>query len=92
MSFPRNRSTSSLVKEGLLDAAKMGSSETYLGAFGVWLGGLPYQIGALATLPPLVGAMAQAIGMRLSERTKSRRDIVALLMKVQSLLIKKMKL
>lgn len=87
MSFPRNRSTNSLVKEGLFDAAKMGASETYLGAFGVWLGGLPYQIGALATLPPLIGAMAQAIGMRLSERTKSRRDIVAFLMRVQSFLL-----
>lgn len=87
MSFLASRSSKSLVREGLLDAAKMGASETYLGAFGVWLGGLPYQIGALATLPPLVGAMAQAVGMRLSERTKSRRDLVARLMRAQALLL-----
>lgn len=87
MSFLSSRSSKSLVREGLLDAAKMGASETYLGAFGVWLGGLPYQIGALATLPPLVGSMAQALGMRLSERARSRRDLVARLMRAQALLL-----
>ena len=87
MSFLGSRSSKSLVREGLLDAAKMGSSETYLGAFGVWLGGLPYQIGALATLPQLVGAMAQALGTYLSERAKSRRDLIARLMRVQALLL-----
>ena len=77
MSFLSTRSSKSLVREGLLDAAKMGATETYLGAFGVFLGGAPLQIGALATLPPLVGAIVQAIGMRLSERGTSRRSIVA---------------
>ena len=70
MSFLGSKSSKILVREGLLDAAKMGASETYLGAFGVWLGGLPYQIGALATLPQLVGSMAQALGTYLSERAK----------------------
>jgi hypothetical protein len=75
------------VREGLLDAAKMGATETYLGAFGVFLGGAPLQIGALATLPPLVGAVVQSIGMRLSERCSSRRSIVSSLMRLQSLLL-----
>ena len=66
MSFLSTRSSKSLVREGLLDAAKMGATETYLGAFGVFLGGAPLQIGALATLPPLIVAIVQAIGMRLS--------------------------
>ena len=87
MSFLSTRSSKSLVREGLLDAAKMGATETYLGAFGVFLGGAPLQIGALATLPPLVGAVVQAIGMRLSERGTSRRSIVASLMRAQSLLL-----
>jgi MFS family permease len=65
----------------------MGATETYLGAFGVFLGGAPLQIGALATLPPLVGAIVQAIGMRLSERATSRRSIVSRLMRLQSLLL-----
>lgn len=87
MSFISSKSARSLVKEGLLDAAKMGASETYLGAFGVLLGGTPLQIGALATLPPLVGSIIQSIGMRLSEQAKSRRNLIALLMRIQALLL-----
>lgn len=87
MSFLTSRSSKSLVREGLLDAAKMGATETYLGAFGVFLGGVPLQIGALATLPPLIGAILQAVGMRLSERAKSRRTVVARLMQLQALLL-----
>jgi MFS family permease len=87
VTFLSTRSSKSLVREGLLDAAKMGATETYLGAFGVFLGGAPLQIGALATLPPLVGAVVQSIGMRLSERSPSRRSIVASLMRLQSLLL-----
>jgi len=82
-----SRSSKQLVREGLLDAAKMGASETYLGALGVFLEGAPLQIGALATVPPLVGAMAQSIGMRLSETARSRRNLVALLMRIQGLLL-----
>ena len=87
MNFLSTRTSKSLVKEGVLDAAKMGATETYLGAFGVFLGGVPLQIGALATLPPLVGAIIQAIGMRLSERAKSRRSVIAALMRLQALLL-----
>ncbi len=87
MSFLSTRSSKSLVREGLLDAAKMGATETYLGAFGVFLGGAPLQIGALATLPPLVGAIVQSIGMRLSEHAQSRRSVVATLMRLQALLL-----
>lgn len=87
MSFLSSRSAKGLVREGLLDAAKMGASETYLGAFGVLLGGTPLQIGALATLPPLVGSIIQSIGMRLSEQAKSRRNLIATLMRIQALLL-----
>jgi MFS family permease len=87
VSFLSSRSSRSLIREGLLDAAKMGASETYLGAFGVLLGGSPLQIGALATLPPLIGSIIQSIGMRLSEQAKSRRNLIALLMRIQALLL-----
>jgi MFS family permease len=87
VSFLSTRSSKSLVREGLLDAAKMGASETYLGAFGVFLGGAPLQIGALATLPPLIGAIVQVIGMRLSEYAKSRRNVLSHLMQLQALLL-----
>jgi len=87
VSFLSTRSSKSLVREGLLDAAKMGATETYLGAFGVFLGGAPLQIGALATLPPLIGAIVQAIGMRLSECARSRRNTLARLMQLQAILL-----
>ncbi len=87
MSFLSTRTSKSLVREGVLDAAKMGASETYLGAFGVFLGGAPFQIGALATLPPLIGSIVQSVGMRMSERASSRRDMVANLMRLQALLL-----
>lgn len=87
MNFLSTRTSKSLVREGVLDAAKMGATETYLGAFAIFLGGAPLQIGALATLPPLVGAIVQSIGMRISERTKSRRDVVSTLMRLQALLL-----
>lgn len=74
------------MREGSLDAVKIGAAETYFGAFGVFLGGTPLQIGALATIPPLIGAMAQTIGMRLAERVASRRDVIVRCIRAQALL------
>ncbi len=73
MSFISTPTSKELVKEGSLDAVKVGVAETYFGAFGVFLGGTPMQIGALATLPPLIGAMAQVWGMQIAEQAVSRR-------------------
>jgi MFS family permease len=86
VSEKRSSSQRELVTEGVLDAVKIGFGETYLSAFGVFLGGTPLQIGALATLPSLVGAIAQAIGMRLAERVSSRRDAVVSFMRLQGML------
>lgn len=86
MSFVSSKTSKDIVKEGSLDAVKIGAAETYFGAFGVFLGGTPLQIGALATVPPLVGAMAQTIGMRLAERVSSRRNAIVRCIQIQSLL------
>lgn len=85
MSFLETQSSKSLVKEGSFDAVKIGSAETYFSPLGVFLGATPLQIGALATLPPFVGAISQTIGMRLSERSASRRSIVLSLIRAQAL-------
>lgn len=87
MSFLTSKTSKEIVKEGGLDALKIGTAETYFSAFGVYLGGTPLQIGALATLPPLVGAMAQALGMRLAERVASRRDTVVRFIRIQAVLV-----
>lgn len=86
MSFLATKTSRDIVKEGNLDAVKIGAAETFFGAFGVFLGGTPLQIGALATLPPLIGAMAQAWGMRLAEGMRSRRDKIARYATLQALL------
>ena len=75
-----------IVREGVLDAVKIGAGETYLGAFGVFLGGSTLQVGALATLPPLIGAIAQSLGVFLIERIKSRRRVLSLFMGLQGVI------
>lgn len=82
----RSSSGKAIVREGVFDALKIGAGETYLGAFGVYLGGTALQIGALATVPPVVGAIAQSLGVVLIERIKSRRKVLARLMTLQGLL------
>jgi MFS family permease len=86
VSFLSTKTSKDIVKEGSLDAVKIGAAETYFGAFGVFLGGTPLQIGALATVPPLIGAMAQTIGMRLAERVASRRDVIVRCIRTQAVL------
>lgn len=76
MSFIQTKTAKEIVREGSFDAVKIGAAETYLSAFGVYLGASPFQLGTLSTLPPLVGAFAQTIGMRLAERVPSRRGII----------------
>lgn len=86
MGFLASKTSKDITKEGALDAAKIGLGETYFGAFGVFLGGTPMQIGALATLPPLIGAMCQAAGMQLAERIASRRDMIVKAITAQAIL------
>jgi len=86
VSFITSKVSRDITKEGALDAVKIGTAESYFSAFGVFLRGTPLQIGALATLPPLIGAMFQVLGMRLAEHRASRRDIVARAIRFQALL------
>lgn len=86
MSFLSTKTSKDIVKEGSLDAVKIGVAETYFSAFGVFLGGAPLQIGALATIPPLVGALAQTMGMNLAETVSSRRHAIIRWIRAQALL------
>ena len=75
------------VTEGVLDAVKIGSGETYVSAFGVFLQGSQLQIGTLSSLPPLIGAMCQTVSVFLMEKAGSRRDLVTRLIRMQGLLL-----
>ncbi len=84
VSFLETPSSKALVREGGLDAVKIGAAETYITALGVFLRGTPMQIGVLATLPPFVGALAQLLGMRMAERSGSRRGLITRLIRSQA--------
>lgn len=64
------------MRDGRSSAVMLGCGETYLGPFGIFLQATTLQIGLLATLPQLIGAVMQwasALGM---DRFKSRRRII----------------
>lgn len=72
------------MREGALDAVKLGLAETYMSAFAIFLGATALQLGALATIPPLLGSFAQIIGMRLAEGSRSRKQTIVRCIQIQA--------
>jgi len=64
------------VRDGMSHAVMIGAGETYFGPFGIFLGATTMQIGLLATLPQLFGALLQWAGALATERIKSRRTTI----------------
>ncbi|MBU4318797.1 MAG: MFS transporter [Proteobacteria bacterium] len=64
------------VKDGVSYAVMMGAGETYLGPFGIFLQATTLQVGLLATVPQLFGAIMQFVGAKMMPRFKSRRRTV----------------
>lgn len=75
------------IDEGTLDAVKIGAAESYLSALGVFLGASPIQLGMLATLPPLIGAMCQSAGVAAMEFVQSRRSLLVSFTRAQAFLV-----
>lgn len=73
------------IKDGISYAVMMGCGETYLGAFGIFLRASTLQVGLLATLPQLFGAVMQWVGAIKMDRFTSRRRAVVTGALVQSL-------
>lgn len=73
---PKNRSLRAAVRDGVSHAVMMGAGETYLGPFGIFLRDTTVQVGLLATLPQLFGAIMQLAGARAMPRFRSRRAVV----------------
>ena len=80
-----NRTLKASINEGMCHAAMLGSGETYLNPFAVFLNGSSFQIGLLASLPLLVGSIMQIAGVWLTENMPSRLKIVSVLASVQAL-------
>ena len=73
------------IKDGISYAVMMGSGETYFGPFGIFLHASTLQVGLLASLPQLFGAVLQWAGAINMDRIKSRRRFVMIGAFIQAL-------
>lgn len=65
------------VRDGMFYSLMVGAGESYLPAFGVFLMGSALQIGLLTTLPPLIGAIFQIIGVLVLDSATRRRALIS---------------
>lgn len=64
------------IRDGQCHALMLGAGETYLGPFGILLGAGTLQIGLLATIPALFGAIMQWAGVLAMGHFSSRRRLI----------------
>lgn len=64
------------MRDGISHAVMMGCGENYLGPFGIFLRATTLQVGLLATLPQLFGAVMQWVGAQKMDRIRSRRRAI----------------
>lgn len=64
------------INDGVSYAVMMGCGESYLGPFGIFLHASTLQVGLLATLPQLFGAVMQWVGALKMDRFRSRRKVI----------------
>ncbi|MBN1103185.1 MAG: MFS transporter, partial [Deltaproteobacteria bacterium] len=64
------------IGDGASHAVMMGCGENYLGPFGIFLRATTLQVGLLATLPQLFGALMQWFGAHKMDRIRSRRRAI----------------
>jgi MFS family permease len=64
------------IKDGVSYAVMMGCGESYLGPFGIFLRATTLQVGLLATLPQLFGAVMQWVAAVNMDRFRSRRKVI----------------
>ena len=65
------------LKDGLFYSLMVGAGESYLPAFGIFLLGSSLQIGILTTLPPVIGAIFQYLGVLSLDTAKFRKNLIA---------------
>ena len=81
---PANGSLRAAIREGISQSVMMGAGETYLGPFGIFLKASTLQVGLLATIPQLFGAITQLAGAWTMPRFRSRRSVVLIGVLVQA--------
>lgn len=65
------------IRDGMFYALMVGAGESYLPAFGIFLMGSALQIGLLTTLPPVIGALFQIIGVLILDSARHRRAFIS---------------
>lgn len=73
------------INDGMSNAVMMGCGESYFGVFGIFLKATALQVGLIATLPQLFGAIMQWVSAINMERIQSRRKSVRTGALIQSL-------
>ncbi len=76
--FESTPSMRASIKDGVSNAVMLGCGESYFNAFSIFLRASTLQVGLLATLPQLFGAIMQWVGALNLDRFQSRRLIVIL--------------
>lgn len=64
------------LRDASFHSVVLGAGETYLGAFAIFLHATVLQLGILANLPTLLGAIGQSISVWITQRSTQRRKIV----------------
>jgi MFS family permease len=65
------------VRESAFYSIMVGAGESYLPAFGILLMASAFQIGILTTLPPVIGAISQCLGVWALDSATHRRSLVS---------------
>ncbi len=66
------------IKDGCFWAIMFGFGDSFISAFGLFLGGTAFQITLLTSIPQLLSALSQLLAIRLTNYFKTRKTIVIL--------------
>ena len=74
---PTDRALRHSIRDGMAFSVQVGAGETYFSAFALFLRASAPQIALLATLPPLLGSLAQLLSAWLGRYAGRRRLVLA---------------
>ncbi len=74
------------MRDGISHAVMLGTGETYIGPFGIFLQATTLQIGLLATLPLVFEAAAQWMSALTLDRFRSRKKVILIWVTIQAAL------
>ena len=83
--YSQNTSLRAALLDAMYFCVMVGLGESYLSSFGVALGGSSFQIGVLASTPPLLGALSQGLGLHLYRKGYNRKSIIVVSALLQGL-------